>query len=154
MYIHMFAFMMSVCFSHMYVASVLKNDNWPLGGGTTGLTGRTGLRPTKEETGISFHINSIVWKSIKINQIWGRISYDNNCPISCLDRSWVSRRTKVDCVFFWYNCNNDDLCRWTGRHSNNVMLFFFDICLLEEKEICVKAIGLLAAVAWNKRNKP
>ena len=42
-----------------------------------------------------------------------------SCPISCLDRSWVSGRTMVDCVFFLYSCCNDGLCRRTGRHSSN-----------------------------------
>ena len=38
-------------------------------------------------------------------------TYLRSCPISCLDHSWVSKRTMVDCAFFLYNCYNDVLCR-------------------------------------------
>ena len=56
----------------------------------------------------------------------------HSCPISCLDRSSMSKSTMVVCDFFLYSCCIFCLCRRTGTHSNIVLSSAFGNCLLKE----------------------
>ena len=69
-------------------------------------------------------------ETLNLGPSWGHwiihLYLQHSCPISCLDRSWVSNRTMADCGFFLYTCYNDVLCSGTGKSSSNVLWSSFD----------------------------
>ena len=44
----------------------------------------------------------------------------------------------VDCVFFLYNCYNDDLCRWMGMHNSSHLSPSFHMSLVQETKDRIK----------------